>query len=441
MNLPGRRKDCCAVALWRATRQQSCGRWGAGCHVIRFTSTGLARQSPQPHETRYPLPEKKNKRGGETPHRAPFEMAAADFRRARTLRFGRFAAAVSRLLRVSTDAANGSGTTKVNWSRASGQTRLAASGTAVARTAAPFVNGCSARPVPRRQHEPKRSEHRPHPADGNSSTGYLPRRTPPVHAFTARAVSPQARSASTFHGLCQGFPVAAEPQLVGLHKRRPAAVRRSVLVTAVANRTFAAASAPSETVAAEVVRNGVCLEPATTAPFSLDEGPDITAETVDTGSAVAGFASEAGSPVITEIGSISDLGLGGYTPAGLVEQVVEAVHVYSGLPFWATIAATTLAFRLALFPVQLSALRNTVRQSNIQPEYQELATKLRKSIKEKQREDTDRYKAELKALLKENNITPAKGFLLPFVQAPVLLSLFFAFRHFSSFPIPDITQG
>lgn len=48
------------------------------------------------------------------------------------------------------------------------------------------------------------------------------------------------------------------------------------------------------------------------------------------------------------------------------------------LPWWASIAATTVAIRLCIFPVVIATMRNNVRLSNIKPEMDVYIEKMKK---------------------------------------------------------------
>lgn len=70
------------------------------------------------------------------------------------------------------------------------------------------------------------------------------------------------------------------------------------------------------------------------------------------------------------IGEVVDAGLGGYTPVGMVEQLVEFMAATTGLPWVGGIVATTILMRTFMLPVVFGSMRNNTILMNIQPEMQ-----------------------------------------------------------------------
>jgi len=58
----------------------------------------------------------------------------------------------------------------------------------------------------------------------------------------------------------------------------------------------------------------------------------------------------------------------GWWPGHLVMQGVEALHVASGLPYWATIVVITLGLRTAMLPLAFGTMRNSARMAVMKPE-------------------------------------------------------------------------
>ena len=57
-----------------------------------------------------------------------------------------------------------------------------------------------------------------------------------------------------------------------------------------------------------------------------------------------------------------------------VQTVLESAHTWSGLPWWATIFAGTIALKVGVFPLTIFQLRNTRRMVDAQPDLQKLRT-------------------------------------------------------------------
>jgi len=50
-----------------------------------------------------------------------------------------------------------------------------------------------------------------------------------------------------------------------------------------------------------------------------------------------------------------------------MQNLLEAVHVTTGLPWWATVVGVAWAFRLSMLPFVLKAAGHTSRMNNIKP--------------------------------------------------------------------------
>uniref|UniRef100_G3WFP3 OXA1L mitochondrial inner membrane protein n=1 Tax=Sarcophilus harrisii TaxID=9305 RepID=G3WFP3_SARHA len=139
--------------------------------------------------------------------------------------------------------------------------------------------------------------------------------------------------------------------------------------------------------------------------------------------------------------SLSDLGLGGYTPVGLVQNFLEFVHVDLGLPWWGAIVTCTVVARCLIFPLIVRGQRETIKLNNHLPKMQKLSTRMNEAKLSGDRMEFFRVASELQLYQKKHNINPLKGFIVPLAQAPVFLSFFIGLREMSSLPVPSMQNG
>ncbi|XP_068777978.1 mitochondrial inner membrane protein OXA1L isoform X4 [Struthio camelus] len=90
---------------------------------------------------------------------------------------------------------------------------------------------------------------------------------------------------------------------------------------------------------------------------------------------------------------LEELGLGACSPVGLVQNLLQFLHLDLGLPWWGAIALVTLAY------------------------------------------------TELAAYQKAHDVNPLRGFLVPLVQTPLFLSFFVALRQMAAAPVPGLRAG
>lgn len=169
-------------------------------------------------------------------------------------------------------------------------------------------------------------------------------------------------------------------------------------------------------------------------PMSPAAVPDI----IET-SAHAQWASDAA--LVTPGDSLSSLGLGGYSPIGLIQSSMEWIHVHTGLPWWASIITCTVILRTALLPIAVKMQANTARMNNIRPETEKLMAKIKHHNRFGQHNLTAMANKKLLDLYREHNCSPLKLALTPFIQIPIFISFFIGLRRMAAAPIESMKTG
>lgn len=128
-------------------------------------------------------------------------------------------------------------------------------------------------------------------------------------------------------------------------------------------------------------------------------------------------------------------------PIGAAQSLLEMVHTTTGLPWWATIALTTIGLRMIFtVPLSIYAQHNTARGQNLKPEIDKLAKELAKevamAIKLKgwdEKMAPKQFKMNMERLLKElyikHNCHPFKSSAVLVTQIPLWVSMSFALRN------------
>lgn len=176
-----------------------------------------------------------------------------------------------------------------------------------------------------------------------------------------------------------------------------------------------------------------------------DVGPSIhdrIAHAENAISSAVGHESEAISQAAeTASTELKALGLGGYSPSGLLQQLLDAVQYYTDLPWWATIIAVTCGIRLAIAPLIVYVQGNSIRLSNIQPQMQDMIKDMEYAKSTGNQQEMQSAAMKVRKLLSDNNCSPFKSLLLPLVQMPVFLSFYFALDRLAKAPLPALTTG
>ncbi|KAI9478686.1 MAG: 60Kd inner membrane protein-domain-containing protein [Benjaminiella poitrasii] len=140
----------------------------------------------------------------------------------------------------------------------------------------------------------------------------------------------------------------------------------------------------------------------------------------------------------SRIGEFKALGLCNFTPVGGLEAMFEYIHVYSGLPWWGTIALATVVVRLGLLPLMIKIQRNNAKLMNINPEVTRIMDNLKAAQAEGDTMSVGKYSHEIQTLFKKNDCHPMKSMGLPLIQMPVMISFFLAIRSMAEVPVPGL---
>ncbi|KAI7874485.1 hypothetical protein K492DRAFT_183900 [Lichtheimia hyalospora FSU 10163] len=168
--------------------------------------------------------------------------------------------------------------------------------------------------------------------------------------------------------------------------------------------------------------------------------------TTTTATSVSDAVSQAVSPetlseAAAKIGDFKAMGLCNFTPVGGLEAMLEALHVYGGLPWWGTIATATVLVRLALLPLMIKIQRNNAKMMNLNPEVSRLMSNLKTAQQDGDSVAVGKYTNEMQGLFKKHGCHPMKSLGLPIIQMPVMVSFFLALRAMAELPVPGMTTG
>uniref|UniRef100_UPI00358F5DBB mitochondrial inner membrane protein OXA1L-like isoform X2 n=1 Tax=Myxine glutinosa TaxID=7769 RepID=UPI00358F5DBB len=166
---------------------------------------------------------------------------------------------------------------------------------------------------------------------------------------------------------------------------------------------------------------------------------DLVAVTEPLNGGITADISQVASP-LCEL-RLEDLGLGGYSPVGVVQNLFEMLHMNAGLPWWGAIAVGTLLLRIIVFPMIVKGQRETVKLTNVMPQMTLLQEHLKESKRSGNMFEYSKAQKDLISFMKKNDVNPLRGFLVPLVQVPVFLSTFIALRRMAELPVPSLSTG
>lgn len=157
--------------------------------------------------------------------------------------------------------------------------------------------------------------------------------------------------------------------------------------------------------------------------------------------------------------TFASLGLGGWTPVGLVQNCFEYLHVTLGIPWWEAIVigkfcfvlfykrfklwalSGTIVIRTLMLPLVIIAQRNAARMNNYLPQMQAIQLKLTEARQTGNELDAARYSQELMLFMREKGLNPLKNMVVPLAQMPIFISFFIALREMATTPVESLKTG
>ncbi|EEB08478.1 inner membrane translocase Oxa102 [Schizosaccharomyces japonicus yFS275] len=146
---------------------------------------------------------------------------------------------------------------------------------------------------------------------------------------------------------------------------------------------------------------------------------------------------------VHKIGDLKAMGLGTHTwwPYPYLQSILEVIHVYSGMPWWASIAATAIGMRVLMFPLMLGMIRTSSRMAAIGPQVAGHMATLHGARLAGDSLAMQKATLEVQRLYKENGINPMRLLRAPFIQGILFVSFFYALKTMADFPVPGLEHG
>ncbi len=125
-----------------------------------------------------------------------------------------------------------------------------------------------------------------------------------------------------------------------------------------------------------------------------------------------------------------------------MQTVLESIYVYTGLPWWGSLAAVAVLVRIALFKATLNAAENAQIQQELMkdPKYLAITEEMKSTLV------TGNHLAGAEARAKLSLMNKAAGFswwknLVPLIQVPLGLGMFRLVQGMSALPVPSFEVG
>ncbi|EPE08495.1 mitochondrial export translocase oxa1 [Ophiostoma piceae UAMH 11346] len=245
------------------------------------------------------------------------------------------------------------------------------------------------------------------------------RKASPAPDAAAQSAEPAAAAAAASPATT---PVP-EPAAAAATPPPPPTAAADPVLSATSDTTTAAASSTSST----------------SSISSADDAAALT-ELLD-GSALLDMSSD-------QLGYLHALGLDyGWGPTSMCQWAVEHVHVYTGLPWWASVLAATVLFRAAIFMPSLTAAEHSAKIQLLRsdPAYAKAMEDMQTAAFRGGGGGNSQMKAmearlKLKQMQKDANVSTYKMFV-PMINVPFGYGMFRLLRGMATLSVPELEDG
>lgn len=147
-----------------------------------------------------------------------------------------------------------------------------------------------------------------------------------------------------------------------------------------------------------------------------------------------------------QVGYLQALGLDfGWGPTSTMQWLLEHIHVYTGLPWWASIAATAVLIRLAIFKPSLTAAEHSQKMQKLRqdPVFAAAQEKMMASMQGGGKQgmaEMQRARQDMKLMQEEAGFKMWRT-LVPLVNVPIGFGMFRLLRAMAALPVPGLETG
>ncbi|CAH8383785.1 unnamed protein product [Eruca vesicaria subsp. sativa] len=125
-------------------------------------------------------------------------------------------------------------------------------------------------------------------------------------------------------------------------------------------------------------------------------------------------------------------------PVAALQHLIDAVHSFTGLNWWASIVLTTVLIRGVTVPILLNQLKATYKLNLLRPQLEELRQEM--GNKGTDPEAMAEGQRRMQLLFKQHGVTPFTPLKGLIIQGPIFISFFFAIRNMAE-KVPSFKTG
>ncbi|CDM29360.1 Membrane insertion protein, OxaA/YidC [Penicillium roqueforti FM164] len=138
------------------------------------------------------------------------------------------------------------------------------------------------------------------------------------------------------------------------------------------------------------------------------------------------------------IGYLKELGLDfGWGFTTTMQWLIEHTHIWTGLPWWASIVAVGILTRVAMLKAVIGASENSTRMTNAKPETEPLRKRMFTATTDGNQQEAQILRAQINEINQKHGIVTWKSFI-PMLQIPLGFGCFRVVRAMTTLPVPAL---
>lgn len=125
-------------------------------------------------------------------------------------------------------------------------------------------------------------------------------------------------------------------------------------------------------------------------------------------------------------------------PPHVFMKVIDNIHLATDLPYYQSILLLAVILRVFMFPFTIQGLQMTAKMQHVKPHLDKINVRmLADPLKVQNKAEYDK---EIKDLFAKHEVNPIKPLVVPLLQVPVFMSMFFALREMGDY-FPNYASG
>lgn len=139
-----------------------------------------------------------------------------------------------------------------------------------------------------------------------------------------------------------------------------------------------------------------------------------------------------------KLGYLKELGLDfGWGPTSIMQYVIEHIHIWGDMPWWASIVGAGLLIRLVLLKPMIAASDNAARMHNLKPTLDPIREDMTRAMREGNQIEGHRKRAEYNQINEKAGVKLSRS-LWPMLQVPFGYGIYRLVGAMTALPVPTM---